>query len=30
MRLWDFTPGVDEVSMGGHRRNDTNRRASSG
>lgn len=26
MRLWDSTPGVDEVSMGGHRRNDTNRR----
>jgi hypothetical protein len=26
MRLWESTPGVDEVSMGGHRRNDTNRR----
>lgn len=26
MRLWDSTPGVDEVSMSGHRRNDTNRR----
>jgi hypothetical protein len=26
MRLWDSTPGVDEVSMAGHRRNDTNRR----
>lgn len=26
MRLWDSTPGIDEVSMTGFRRNDTNRR----
>ncbi|WP_380165170.1 hypothetical protein [Jannaschia sp. R86511] len=26
MRLWASTPGVDEVSMAGHRRKDTNRR----